>query len=137
DGNGAEASAPVVVTVANDAADRLEVVPSPGAVDFQEKRDTTLTLDAGIRVGAAAGGVVTRAVLKFSSGYVKGRDGLAFFGTAGIKGKFSPAAGTLTLTGKATPAAYQDALRTVLYVNRSADPVGGPRTVAITLYDAA
>jgi hypothetical protein len=137
DGNGALASAPVVVTVTNDGADRLEVVPSAGALDFVEDRDTGLALDAGLTVGAAAGDVVTRAVLKFNSGYVRGRDALAFAPVNGLKGRFVPGTGTLTITGKAPPDVYEAALRTVQYVNRSPDPVGGPRRVAVTLFDAA
>ena len=136
DGSGGLASAPVVVTVANDAADRLEVVPSAGAVDFTEG-DGSRPLDAGARVGTAAGGLVTRAVVKFTVGYARGRDALAFAAANGIRGRFVPATGTLALTGKASPAAYEAALRAVQYVNRSRDPVGGPRTVSITLYDAA
>jgi hypothetical protein len=137
DGRGGLASAPVVMTVTEDAADRLEVVTSPGAVDFLEKRDTSLPLDAGVRIGPAAGGLITKAVVKFSAGYVKGRDVLSFAAQSGIKGSFSATTGTLTLTGKVIPATYQAALRTVQYVNRSFDPVSGPRTVSITLYDAA
>jgi len=137
DGHGGLASAPVVVTVANDAADRLEVVPSPGAVDFREQRDMSLPLDTALQVGTAAGGLVTKAVVKFTNGYVKGRDALTFAAQGGIRGKFSPASGALTLTGKAGPDAYEAALRAGAYRNVSRDPVGGPRTVSITLYDAA
>ena len=55
--------------------------------------------------------------------------------TAGIASSFNPLTGTLTLTGSATVAAYQSALRSVTYFNNSVTPSVAPRTVAWVVND--
>lgn len=142
DGNGGTAAAAVVVNVANDGADRLEVVPSVTLVTFTESvppPSLPIALDAGIRVGTALEGVLTGATVKFAAGYVKKKDTLRWTPVAGvpIKGTFAAGTGILKLTGTAFPADYEAALRRVQYFNGSPAPVDGLRTVAVQLQDAA
>jgi uncharacterized delta-60 repeat protein len=130
----------ITLNVFNDAADRLELVASPGVVTFSESvpaPSTPVVVDAGIQVGTALEGIITSATVKFASGYVPKRDTLTFATTGAIKGKFNVKTGTLTLTGAATPAEYQAALRSVKYSNNSPQPVDGFRTITIQLTDAA
>ena len=68
---------------------------------------------------------------------MRGKDKLVFTNTPKIKGTFNATTGTLVLTGVATPAEYQAALRTVRYVNNSKAPVDGLRTVSFKVQDAA
>ena len=136
DGNGGSDVAAVSVTVANDAADRLEVVTLPGSVTFTENGGP-VAVDSGVRVGSALEGIITSATVRFTSGYVKGKDKLVFAPAGGIKGTFSATTGTLTLTGAVSPAGYQAALRTVMYINSSPAPVDGSRILAFQVKDTA
>jgi VCBS repeat-containing protein len=62
--------------------------------------------------------------------------GLATVATPpGITASFDPVSGTLTLSGSATPAAYQQALRAVTYANTSESPSNAQRTVTFTAED--
>ncbi len=129
----------VTLDVVNDAADRLEVVPSPGPAMFTEPVQppaVPVAIDPGIRVGSALENTVTGATMRFTGGYVRGRDVLRLAPAGPIKGKFNATTGTLTLTGAARPADYQAVLRAVQYVNRNLQPVDGWRTIAFQLKDA-
>ena len=66
-------------------------------------------------------------------GYVAAQDFLDFTNQGGISGTFSN--GTLTLTGTATLAAYQTALRSVQYRNSSENPSTAARTVSFRVTD--
>jgi VCBS repeat-containing protein len=145
DGNGGTASAAVVVNVANDAADRLEVVTSPGTAEWDEViggAPQPVPVDPGVQIGAGLEGVLTGATVKIASGFVAKKDTLTFATfvtpTGGqIKGKYDPAKGILKLSGVGSPADYQAALRTVQYVNPSPAPVDGVRTITVQVQDAA
>jgi hypothetical protein len=141
DGNGGSDFAAVTVNVANDAADRLEVVTSTGTTEFKEGIGPVLVDGGlnGVRVGAGLEGVLTKATVKFANGFVKAKDKLQFTPIPGIKikGTYSALTGTLTLTGTASPADYQAALRTVVYNNTSPAPVNGVRTLQFRVQDAA
>ena len=52
---------------------------------------------------------------------------LGFTNQNGITGSFNAATGVLTLTGSATVANYQTALRSVTYANASDNPIDGGR----------
>ncbi|WP_299775948.1 tandem-95 repeat protein [uncultured Tateyamaria sp.] len=69
--------------------------------------------------------------------YVAGQDVLSFVDQGGITGAWDAAAGTLTLTGVATLAAYETALRSVAYANTSDDPTGTARTIAFQVDDGS
>ena len=137
DGNGGSDFAAVTVTVGNDAADRLEVVTSPGIGDLhRERRAGRRGRGRPRRVGTGRGDHV-------GDGPVRGRlrEGQ---GQAGIRcdrresrGHSPRVTGTLTLTGAASPAAYQAALRSMMYLNTSPAPVDGVRTLAFQVKDAA
>lgn len=145
DGHGASGVGVVDLTVKNDLADRLEVVPTAGTTVFTEAvpgPSAPVAVDPGIQIGTALEGVVTGAFVQITVRYVPKKDTLVFapFATAAgttIKGKFSPATGTLKLTGAAVPADYEAALRTVQYLNKSPAPVDGVRTITFQLQDAA
>ncbi|HEY9641047.1 MAG TPA: hypothetical protein V6C57_11225, partial [Coleofasciculaceae cyanobacterium] len=69
------------------------------------------------------------------SGYVSGEDGLIFNDQNGITGSFNASTGTLTLTGTASLANYQGALRSILYTNTSDRSIISPRNLEITVTD--
>ncbi|HVK08484.1 MAG TPA: Ig-like domain-containing protein, partial [Gemmataceae bacterium] len=76
---------------------------------------------------------LTGATVTLSTGYVAGQDFLDFTTQNGITGVFSN--GTLTLSGTATLAQYQAALRSVQYRNASENPSTAARTVSFRVTD--
>ncbi|MBF0270250.1 MAG: cadherin-like domain-containing protein [Alphaproteobacteria bacterium] len=69
-------------------------------------------------------------------GYAAGQDMLSFTQTANISGSYNAQNGVLTLSGQATLAEYQTALRSVLFDNESQDPAADQtRTINITVSD--
>lgn len=88
------------------------VAPGLGVADA----DDAVLLGATVTLTAAAPG-----------------DQLAFVNQGGITGSYG--AGTLTLSGSATTAAYQTALRSVRYLTTSEDPDETARTVAFRVDD--
>lgn len=64
----------------------------------------------------------TGATVQITSNYLNGQDVLGFTNQLGITGNFNAATGTLTLTGSASVANYQAALRAVTYHNSSGSP---------------
>ena len=68
-------------------------------------------------------------------GYVQGEDTLGFTNQNGITGTWNATNGLLTLSGSATVAQYQAALRAVTYVNSSQDPSVVPRTAEFSVSD--
>lgn len=67
----------------------------------------------------------------------RAEDELTFTAPAGsgITGTYDPATGRLSLTGTATVAQYESALRSVSYRNASPDPNPAPRTVSFVVND--
>jgi len=74
-----------------------------------------VVVDPGVVV--TSGGALDTARVFVSSGFVANQDVLAFPGAPGITGSYDAAAGVLSLSGSATAADYQAALRTVTYAN--------------------
>ena len=75
------------------------------------------------------------AVVSITAGYQSTEDVLSFIDTAGISGSWNAATGELTLTGTATIAAYEAALRTVSYQNTSDNPDTNIRTISFVVSD--
>ena len=88
--------------------------------------DNLLTLTANDRTS------LTGATVRVGSN-VSGEDVLAFVNTSKITHAFDAATGTLTLTGSATAAEYQAALRTVTYDNTRATSLAGTKQIIFTI----
>jgi len=71
--------------------------------------------------------------VRISSNYVAGQDFLNFTNQAGISGAYSN--GVLTLTGVASLADYQTALRSIAYFNSSDNPDPASRTIEFQISD--
>ena len=67
----------------------------------------------------------------------QGRPGVLPNPQSGITGSFDTSTGVLTLTGTASPAAYQAVLRSVTYFNTSTNPSTKTRTVTFSVTDGA
>jgi len=76
------------------------------------------------------------ATVRITSGYLAAEDTLVFTNTPSITGSWNDITGTLTLTGPATKASFQSALRNVLYINtNSGNPSLTARTVTFRVHD--
>ena len=82
-------------------------------------------LDYGATVAVAPGG------------FVPGEDGLSFTATDRITGQYDAATGILYLSGEATAAEYQQAIRSVLYQNRNGSPSTAARAITVYLEDGS
>jgi hypothetical protein len=88
-----------------------------------------------VTVADADSVTLVRATIAISANFVSTEDVLAFAPQNGITGTFNPATGILTLTGSATVAHYQIALRSVTYANTSATPSTATRTLSVVVSD--
>jgi hypothetical protein len=107
---------------------------------------STVTCSAGssaVSAGSASGAVVDDSItlstganlvgakVYITTGFNAATDTLLFTDSGSISGSYNTSTGTLTLTGTATPADYQTALRTVRIKTSSAGT--GPKTVVFAL----
>ena len=75
------------------------------------------------------------ATVQFTAGFVAAEDELVFVNQSGISGVYNTGTGVLTLTGSASIADYQTALRSVAYANDSDNPDTTQRTVSYQVTD--
>ncbi|UCU92299.1 cadherin domain-containing protein [Hydrogenophaga taeniospiralis] len=107
-----------------------------GTLVFTEG-DAPTVLDDGITLSDADDTQMAGATLTISNGYIAG-DALDFAEQNGISGSWNAATGVLTLSGTASVAQYQEALRSVTFVSTSDDPTAtsATRQVSIQVTDA-
>jgi VCBS repeat-containing protein len=78
---------------------------------------------------------IESAVAQIIGGYNAGEDMLSYVNQNGITGSYDSGSGTLTLTGSATLAQYQAAIRSITYTNTSEEPDTTTRTIGFTVND--
>jgi len=126
----AAATSTVTVTAVNDAP-----TITAGATMNYTEADPATVIDGTITIADADSAVIEGATIRVTSGYVISEDLLGFTDTANISSAWD-GAGTLTLTGSATLAEYQEALRGVTYENTNAlNPTSGSRTISFQVND--
>ena len=126
------ASATVALTVVPQNDDPVLAAINPDPLVFTENSDPLIIADS-IRVTDEEDDTIIAAVVSIDSGYTVA-DSLLFPDTDAITATFTD--GTLTLTGIASVAAYQAALRSVAFQNTSDQPETGLRTVRFEVADA-
>lgn len=94
-----------------------------------------LIVDSGLQLSDADSATLQSATVRITDGYVVGRDQLVFVDQNGITGNWTASTGTLTLTGSASLADYQSALRSVFYRHTSDNPGSADRVVTFTVND--
>jgi hypothetical protein len=132
DRSGARVETRVAVSV-TDVAEGPVVTAGPGSASYAEGDPPTevapgLTLTHPDTVNIESGQVT------ISEGFDAG-DELQFVDQSGISGSYNTSTGVLTLSGTATIADYQAALRSVRYGTGSEDPSTLTRTVELTVTD--
>ena len=107
------------ITPVNDAP-----VVTPGGEFRQYNEDAApIVVDPSVTVTDADSATLASATVRISVNFASDQDVLSFTDQSGITGSWEPATGVLTLTGTATVAQYQQALRTITYHNTSQQPI--------------
>ncbi len=78
---------------------------------------------------------IESAVVQITAGYNSGEDVLSFTNQNNITGSYNSSTGAWTLTGSATLAQYETAIRSIRYTNISENPDTTTRTVSFTVND--
>ena len=94
-----------------------------------------VAVDSGITVTDTDDTNMESGTVTVGTGYTAGQDVLAFTNQNGITGSYS--APTMTLTGSATKANWQTALRSITYNNTSNTPNTGNRTINFVVNDGS
>ena len=107
---------------------------SAGNTSYTEN-DPATPIDSALTVADSdPGATIVGATVQITGGYAGAQDILALAGShPGISPSLS--GDTLTLSGNASPSAYQAALRDVTYQNSSESPSTAPRTITFTVTD--
>jgi len=121
----------VTVTPVNDAP----VVSATGTTLAYTENDAASAVDAGLTVSDLDNANLASARVSISANFVAGEDVLAFTNQFGITGSWNMGTGVLTLTGSATVANYQSALRSISYLNSSDAPSTALRGVSFVVND--
>ena len=121
----------ITVGAVNDAP---AVTTTGTTLAFTENGAAT-AVDANLSVSDIDSVNLNSATVSIAAGYASGEDTLAFTNQAGITGSWNVATGVLTLTGNASVAQYQTALRSITYLNSSDSPSTVTRTVAFVVND--
>ncbi|GAB0057080.1 hypothetical protein SIID45300_01401 [Candidatus Magnetaquicoccaceae bacterium FCR-1] len=123
----------VAVAAVNDAP----TIATTGMPFAYTESDTAKVIDSALTLTDVDDTLVTGATVRITSNYLSSEDILEFADQSGIAGSWNSATGTLTLTGTATKADYQAALRTITYRNSNDnDPSIATRTVLFSVMDA-
>ncbi|WP_290428436.1 cadherin domain-containing protein [Thermocoleostomius sinensis] len=129
--DGEASSSPASRTVRLLPANSVPVVNLTDHVLIYRENASPIALDAAMRVIDDSGNLTGATIVL--EGYVANQDRLHFVNQNGIRGSF--ASGILTLTGTASIAQYQQALRSITYANSSENPDTKSRTIRVTVTD--
>ena len=118
------------VTNVNDAP-----VLTVSAIDVNFTEQSPVGIDVGATISDVDDTDLEGAIIRISNNYETGVDELAFTNQNGITGVWDSGSGTLTLSGTASVADYQTALRSIVFHNNSDAPSTLTRTVEWTVND--
>ena len=93
-----------------------------GSALAYNKGDGAVNITGTLTASDADNTTLASALITISSNYLNSEDLLSFTNANGITGSWNASLGQLTLTGSASVAVYQTALRSVKYTNSSATP---------------
>ena len=112
------------------------VVGTSGGSAAYVENGSPVAIDSGLTLSDADSTQLTGATVAITSGFVAGQDVLGFANQSGITGSYNTGTGVLTLSGSASVAQYQAALRSVTYANSSDAPATAPRSIGFSASDA-
>lgn len=130
-------AATITITVNQGVNAAPIVTATAGSLSYTENQAAT-PIDLGLTVTDSDNPTLTGATVAITSGFTSGQDTLTFAtNTAGITGNFNPTTGVLLLSGSATLAQYQEALRSIAYSNGSENPSTTDRAITFTVNDGS
>ncbi len=130
DGAAVSQTAQVTITGTND----IPVLTAGGVLAYTENQGDT-AVDPAITLTDVDSSSIESATVSVSSNFAADQDLLGFTDQNGITGSWDAGTGTLTLTGTASVADYQAALRSVTFLNNSESPDTSPRTISFVVSD--
>jgi Bacterial cadherin-like domain/Bacterial Ig domain/RTX calcium-binding nonapeptide repeat (4 copies) len=133
DTDSAPATKEIAVTPVNDAP---TITTTAGSLAYTEN-DGPMAIDGGLTVTDPDSAQLSGATVAISGNHQQAQDHLAFVDQNGITGTYNDGTGVLTLSGTASVADYQTALRSVTYTNISEGPTPLTRTISFQATDAA
>ena len=127
-----------------DLVNGISVITTPPAVGGIDSSTLSykvggapLAIAPSITLTDASSTTLTGAIINFSSGYVTNNDWLSFTNTANISGSYFYATGRLVLTGTASLAEYQAAIRSITYRFTGRLPSSSVRQISIQVTDSS
>jgi VCBS repeat-containing protein len=134
---GANASAAHPLTITVNSVNDPPTISVPLDLAYTEGMFPIPHLDETLTVEDVDDADLTSATVQITGNYAIAEDALTFTDAFGITGSFQPSSGTLTLTGPASPANFQAALRTVGYYDFQTFVSTEMRTVTWTVNDSS
>ncbi len=134
--DGTLSSAPATVTVSVTPVNDAPVLAGAGGSVSYTEQAAGVVIASALAVSDADNAVLSGATATISGGFMAG-DTLNFTDQNGITGSWNAATHVLTLSGSATPAQYQAALRAITFSSPSDNPGGGARTVSFAVSDGS
>lgn len=131
---GGRTFAKTLTIAVNNQNDPPVLTPSAGNLVYRETAGE-VAVDSGISITDIDSPDLESATVRIV-GYVSGQDRLSLSPRNGIRADFDAANGVLNLTGKASLANYQAAVRAITYSNNSSNPSTASRTIQFTVRDA-
>ncbi len=135
-GSGGAKSDSKTVTI-NVAANQAPVLVASSGSTSWAQGGGAVVLDAALTASDADNASLASALVSLTTGFVSGQDVLGFANANGITGSYNAGTGVLTLSGSASVATYQAALRSVTYNNAAGTPTGSSRTLSFVANDGS
>jgi VCBS repeat-containing protein len=136
DGHSTSATDTVAITVAAVNVAPVIAQPNSPTMAYVENQPAT-SIDAVLTLSDVDNATLSGAKVTISANFHFGQDVLSFTDQNGIVGSYDSETGVLTLSGTASVADYQAALRSVAYANSSDDPSADTRTIDYQVDDGA
>jgi hypothetical protein len=118
------------------AVNNAPTVTTTGSNLSYTEGDGPVAADPGLAVSDPDSAQLQGATVSVTGNFVAADDSLGFTNQSGITGSYDAGTGVLTLSGNASVANYQAALRTVTYQNSSENP-SGTKTLSFQATDTA
>ncbi|MEQ8575786.1 MAG: gliding motility-associated C-terminal domain-containing protein, partial [Fulvivirga sp.] len=120
--------------IGNNSTPSVTVSSAPNAI-YNEDDTPGVIIDGGLIVSDVDNTTLSSATVQITTNFQTSEDVLEFTDQNGITGSYNATTGLLTLTGSASVANYQTALRSVRYSNTSQDPNNSNRTIRMRVND--
>ncbi len=111
-------------------------ISAGGTASTAQSGGPATLVDPNVTITDVGGPNLTSLSVSIGTNFTASEDQLLFTPQNGITGSYNTATGILTLSGTATPAQYQTALRSVEYQDTNANPVTAnrlPRTISFSI----